>query len=345
MYVLGAGFSAPLRIPVTSNFMEAAEDMWLADDTRYGYFKGIFQLARSYGSIKSYYEADTLNIEEILSILQMQRDLQDESDNDLFIRFICDVIEYYSPIWEPFEGDVASNWEQQMWGRGENIGGYREFVGSLFVPSLSGTPRSARGVESFGHSKARYAVITFNYDRVLETLCENATHFVDSGKFAFRTGGDVSETPFAGIPALVKLHGDVKARNITPPTWNKGATGGELPAWKQAYAILSKASRIRFLGYSLPVGDSYFKYLLKSALTDGRFLKEIDVLCLDPGQSVEKRYREFINFPKLRFTSTEVQTYLSSVSHASSSVLMARMLKDVQSPYRNLEQAHRDIFV
>jgi hypothetical protein len=108
---------------------------------------------------------------------------------------------------------------------------------------------------------------------------------------------------------LYKLHGSIES-DIIPPTWNKILHEEIKSDWEGAFNALSKANHIRILGYSLPSTDSYLKYLFKSAISKNDFLKSIDVICLDPTNTVEARYREFINFPKLNFTNTNLTKYL-----------------------------------
>lgn len=247
----------------------------------------------------------------------------------------------------PFDNSkegVASNWYDQMWGSGRLVHPYAEFIGSLLGLSLLGSPRSERGVASYGHAQAEYAVITFNYDRVLESLCENASQFLGKGgPVAFRSAECTNPASFGGQPLLVKLHGDVKDRQIEIPTWSKGITDKRRPAWQLAYSILRDSTAIRFLGYSLPLGDSYFRYLMKAALADGRHTKEIDVICLDRDGTVRARYEEFVIYRNLRFHSTDLSDYLENVS---TSRLAHRMRvepeKDLYNPYQWLEDAHRN---
>jgi len=329
---------------VTSNFMEKAEDMWRGGRSEYAYFDEVFQLARSLALVKNYVAADLLNIEEILSILQMRSELQGSADEELFVEFICDVILGHTPGWPTFAGPIASNWHGQMWGTGEQVHPYADFVGSLFGLGLKGSAISSRKIASYGTTGTQYAVITFNYDRVLENLCDNVSSFLGGENvLAFRAGNAVETTPYADKPSLIKLHGDVKARNVVPPTWSKGATASAVPVWRQAFAALREATRVRFLGYSLPGGDSYFKYLLKAAATSGHYLKEIDVVCLDPTGEVRSRYASLVVFPKLRFTSRNVLEYLAAIrKHTRDTINSTDTLE--AKPYDGLEKAHESFF-
>jgi hypothetical protein len=71
VYFLGAGFSAPLGLPVTNNFLVKSKDIYAADSDRYAHFSEVFKTIRELSIIKNYYQADLFNIEEVLSILDM----------------------------------------------------------------------------------------------------------------------------------------------------------------------------------------------------------------------------------------------------------------------------------
>ncbi len=73
VYLLGAGFSAPLGLPVMSNFLEKAKDLYFSDEIKYKSFFKVLDKIKDLSIIKNYYHADLLNIEEILSILEMQQ--------------------------------------------------------------------------------------------------------------------------------------------------------------------------------------------------------------------------------------------------------------------------------
>jgi len=114
-----------------------------------------------------------------------------------------------------------------------------------------------------------------------------------------------------GKAALAKLHGSIDKENIVAPTWNKGGVNSKvLSAWKLAHDVLIEANHLRILGYSLPEGDAYIRYLLKSAAIKSPHLKSIDVICLESTDSVRKRYEEFIRFKYFRFMNANIIEYL-----------------------------------
>src|SRR5437899_2255848 len=96
VYLLGAGFSAPLGLPVMRNFRLKSQDMYLADSDKYGHFKEVFDTIRDMSIIKNYYDANLFNIEDILSILEMGEYLEGGSLKEVFLRYIKDVIAFYT---------------------------------------------------------------------------------------------------------------------------------------------------------------------------------------------------------------------------------------------------------
>ena len=65
---------------------------------------------------------------------------------------------------------------------------------------------------------------------------------------------------------------------IEPPTWRKGyGTQGRgiTTVWHEALAALKTASRIIVIGYSLPLTDVHFRYLLAAGLRENISLQEI----------------------------------------------------------------------
>lgn len=76
VYLLGAGFSAPLGIPVMSNFLIKSRDLYRLDQTRYAHFKEVFDTISELSVIETFYSADLLNIEEILSVLEIREYLE-----------------------------------------------------------------------------------------------------------------------------------------------------------------------------------------------------------------------------------------------------------------------------
>jgi SIR2-like domain len=174
------------------------------------------------------------------------------------------------------------------------------------IPDLSNTSPIGIKCSRNAEPSTTYSVVTLNYDVVLESICS----FLNSGGFEgdtiqFNTDGTANSWP-----TLAKLHGSIDSEVIIPPTWSKGTHPEIVPVWQMALHALRRANHLRIIGYSLPVADSYVRYLLKAAALSTPHLKQIDILCLDPGGKVRSQYNEFIEFPNYRFVSMGTEEYL-----------------------------------
>jgi hypothetical protein len=319
VYFLGAGFSAPLGLPLMNNFLIKSKDMYSINPTRFEHFKSVFDVIKEMAVSKNYFETDLFNIEEILSILEMRQQIDGPTTREAFVKYLIDVIEYYTPVVKPRDQNgLPGNWHRYVFPTATQQA-YGYFVASLFGLSLElgetfelggGQPRRITTLKATRNTSPHtsYSVVTLNYDLVIE----NFTNF-----FNERAGGnavklildDEEEQP--KMPALSKLHGSVHSKKIVPPTWNKALHSESNLSWRRAFKILKEANHIRFIGYSLPTADSYVKYLLKAAAIEAPHLKSIDVLCLDGDGKSKSRYDEFITFYKYRFVNGSVLDYLN----------------------------------
>jgi hypothetical protein len=135
VYLLGAGFSAPLGLPVMDNFYLKSKDMYYENKNDYIHFNDVFETIKDMSFILNYYKSDLFNIEEILSILEMSKILQPKISEDdqfkkVFLKYICDVIKYYTPKLGKPNFD-PSNWENNIFGN-HKWNCYGHFVSSLF---------------------------------------------------------------------------------------------------------------------------------------------------------------------------------------------------------------------
>lgn len=329
VYILGAGFSAPLGLPVMSNFMEKAKDLYASDTAKYKHFKVIFDRINKMSYVKNFYNTNLSNIEEILSILEMEKQITSNSDD--FISLIIDVIENSTPdLPKPFFSSPSLRLVGSQSTSGvlstifpSHIGWskYATFVMSLFPLTfriddidLSGQLRREFNCHIVNDHKYKYSIITLNYDLIPESICKILSNNISDKKFSFTQSIKDESISNEEYPYLAKLHGCIDTREIIPPTWNKGLSSDSIKTtWRLAHQLLKTAQHIRFIGYSLPVNDSYIKYLLKSAVLENQHLKRIDILCKDDKvQSVQKRYFDFIDFENKRFSHLGIEDYMDS---------------------------------
>lgn len=100
VYVLGAGFSAPLGLPVMSNFISMAKELHARDKNKYKHFRKVLDSIRErLAYVTWFYDTDLDNIEDILSILVMEHLVGSASNKDIgeFTKFIADVVKFYTP--------------------------------------------------------------------------------------------------------------------------------------------------------------------------------------------------------------------------------------------------------
>jgi hypothetical protein len=343
VYVLGAGFSAPLGLPVMSNFIIKSKDLYFHAPEQYGHFKNVFDLIDKLSPSKSYFNTDLFNIEEILSILEMGTFLEGRriGGEGIFTDYIIDVVKAFTPPMPQLPNELPLNWDEFLF-RDTLLEAYGCFVGNLFalqiIPAVV-RPHAitALKLQRFTDIKTEYAIITLNYDQVLENCAERFNELAKQDTvFNFIK---TSEPTDWKQPPLYKLHGSVDTRLIVPPTWAKGTEPKIKDTWKHTFEILKQANYLRFIGYSLSTADSYFKYLLKGAIIGAPHLKGIDVICLDEDGSVKKRYDDFIRFRFYRFRNANIKDYLQLLREAQN-----MRNRNIQSPLimNKLEAVHED---
>lgn len=318
VYILGAGFSAPMGIPVVSNFLIRSKDLFFTDPDRYGNFQRVFDTIAEMGRAKSYFSVNLFDIEEVLSILEMQDYGEKAGNRRIFKRYLRDVISACTPDTAPPPSSLPrGQWSQhlfasQMWRR------YCYFVASLFNLRVTASYRHPGPVRITADvdpaPSASYAIITLNYDMIMERCLELVRGQFSrppSIEFGFEVTSDATQFSRRGVVPLAKLHGSSADVTIVPPTWNKNAASPSVrTAWRVAYQVLSEATQIRILGYSLPATDSYIRYLLEATAMKAPHLKAFDIACLDPTGEVQERYRRLVTFFRARFGQIDIASYL-----------------------------------
>lgn len=329
VYLLGAGFSAPLGLPVVSNFVTKSRDQYQHDGARFKHFKPVLDEIKAMGIVKSYYDADLFNVEEILSILEMGDYADRKRQRAEFVNYIRDVIAFHTPaipvptnregLYRTFAfGNEGPDNLWPLYGIFAAAMCQVEFAGdrkattdpSTGAIGYTGGPLVCKFLRS---QPVKYSVVSLNYDRVLELPIEYLHKHHDTDE---QIGWDVHPCANEDVLShslLAKLHGTVTedgAIDIVPPTWNKGRHQRIASTWQRAHEAISEANHIRIIGYSLPVNDSYVRYLLKSAVMDTPNLKSIHVICKDDDQqTVKGRYDSFVHFGDYRFQNVQVQQY------------------------------------
>ncbi len=333
VYILGAGFSAPLGLPVMRDFLVKSKDMYFSAPDKYEALKKVLETIDRLSTIKNYFRADLFNIEEVLSILEMRSTLESSRLSKSFTTFISQVIDHYTPE-IPSPQRLPSNWQDFIFGD-SGWGPYGLFVSSLF--QLEYTKESATSSPAAAVPQTPgviYHIVSLNYDLVLENTCGYINeHLSPNRHLAFLRTPESDGSGHTQSITLAKLHGSVDTSDIIPPTWSKRLPQRIAHAWRLAFDCIASANELRLIGYSLPIADAYVRYLLKSAVTQAPHLKQIDAVCLDPDGSVRERYDQFIDFNYYRFSPRRVEDYFGHLRQGTPHL-------SGKYPARHLEPLH-----
>jgi len=352
-YLLGAGFSAPLGLPLTSNFVPKAKQVVEPES--------IDALMSKFAKIQIYYNCDLFNIEELLSIAEVESHFEDNRVKEDLTDMICKVIESYTPelgIHTEFDKPNYNFLNYVFWGPYLNLEIYGAFISSIFgfefIHAINkGNNKLEREIKFLNEDigAAKYSIITLNYDMVLENfisflkkLCKRfGIKLAIEEELKFNTRLNSVNW---NIPTLAKLHGSIDAGTIIPPSHFKGRDPLENEAWGIAYKLLAETNHLRILGYSLPEADNYIRYLLKGSVLKSVNLDSIHVICFDNDGMVEKRYKDLIKYTQdYIFLNDYVENYFMKISD----------LTDVKTEHTNsyqleikrfdkLEEAHKRYF-
>lgn len=315
VYLLGAGFSKEVGLPLQDDFLLIAKEVYFKNPALYKHFDRVFEYQDKLTRMKKYLNYPLLNLEHLFNLIEMDffysqnpNVLQIRTD---FTKLICDVLVDRTPC--PFYHDDAGHLRIDD----SKFQNYLSFI-SLFVKD------DKHGVVAHDDT-----IISFNYDLVLEgagsvynwkrsqnwpdgfgrprndsfqfntTFGKTNITVDDIGQYFTKNMANpyfppidlYSETD--GSVKLLKLHGSINWKTsedgktfIVPPTWNKSDSEIRL-LWDRAYRELMTAKRIIVIGYSFPETDIYVKSLLGLALNENRILQNI--YFINPDHDVAKK--------------------------------------------------------
>lgn len=330
-YIIGAGFSAPLGLPTRANFLERAKDMLFRHPDRYGHHHSLVREFDQIAKIGIYCKTDPLDIEEALSVIEMENFAKARRTKKPFLDLISDTVEYYSRALEKIEGPVEEEWTANPFGPHTRINLYGVFVASLlglrlYQQAHESEHLSEPETEYIGDRlppRSAYGVISTNWDLVLERFADAITqHYRTPANTGFlrpvvddSADQDDEEDPATEtrVP-LVKLHGSVDGDIQLLPTWARSTHKKAAQIWEHGLNQLSQANHIRILGHALAETDLHLRTLIKTAVLATPHLKTIDVICRDSDGSVRRRYRSFFPFRGFRFVDADILSYLKFLS-------------------------------
>ncbi|WCL51030.1 SIR2 family protein [Leptospira sp. GIMC2001] len=302
VFFIGAGFSAPSGIPIMGNFINKAKDLYFSDPDSYLIILETLQLIERYSLVKNYMNVNLFNIEDLLSIAYMDSLIQKDTKSlDNITHFIKTVITSYT--------DPNSN----------HLNSFTKLVTNIkisntqtkaIIGSKSYTQFNPDGIK---FADTKFAIISLNYDMLIENaLSNNLLEISNYYSVSQRINPfenlirPVKSPKNEGVP-FAKLHGSLDTR-IIPPTWNKNIEKDIHEDWELASEVISNATHIIFLGYSLPVTDNYIKFLFSSSLSRNNKLKYISAITIDNDNNTKNRFNAMFE-QNFTFHNTNLENF------------------------------------
>lgn len=309
VFFIGAGFSAPFGLPVMSNFVDKARDLYFFDKDKYSVLGSTLELIQKFSTIKNHLRIDLHNIEDLLSIAYMESTVNKRSKSfKLITEFIKTTITAYTK--DPSNADLLLNH-------------FAKVIANVQLESTNYSVGHAPNEHKQQVYKGKreehtdYSIISLNYDNIIENaLCQvaknagkyyNATDSKDPNEKYYKTTNCLEQT---GVK-MVKLHGSLE-REIIPPIWNKNVIPGVKKDWETASILLSEVTHLYFLGYSLPPTDNYIRYLLANSLRTNQKLKKVSVITKDSDGKTLQRYLDLFSARTITH-NCDIREFLNSL--------------------------------
>lgn len=306
-YIVGAGFSRYANLPLMNDFYFHSKDVYtkLSLESDKKAFQKVFQYFDEFSKVKHIMNADFYNIEELLSIIEMDAFI---NGNKVILKeyltYLKRVIEISSPSIETPEGDYEI-------GNKINTEIYTNFIMAVYGVKLTDL-RSGNNYYDRDPDNDN-GIISLNYDTILEKCLrrlnkQNSFNLGEGYKsfdYEYGINEELVQYTYTNKPRypklkLAKIHGSINFIKdelpiIVPPTWNKTSNSNMQSVWKLAHSILTNSDQIIFIGYSLPETDLYVKYLLISGIKNCYNLKNVTVICPDDKGIIKGRYEKFFD--------------------------------------------------
>jgi len=323
VFVLGAGFSAPARMPVQADIMRQIVTRESQKRTR--------QTIRNLFYALTAEKMWDIPLEDLFTVLDRARNGREtlvgfthRQLDESYKTLICAIVAEFDRRLDAFDADP-----------------YLPFVAQL-------AERRASNEDAF-------SILTLNWDTILDSLLLNVDYGCETTRL------DPEEPAPEGGALLLKLHGSLNwlvctscgrlfasnaraerpvvlqpyARTcrfcpgteleslIITPTLLKNLSFAHLAGvWHRALVELQSAKRIVFAGYSLPLADFEFRYTLLRAVI-GNTAASIRVVLYPPDQALreerermrrdetEARYRAFFGARDLDFRFMDVTAFMA----------------------------------
>lgn len=110
------------------NFLIKSKYIYFSEPEKYKHFPVVFDAIKELSISKNYYDTDLFNIEEILSIIEMGSFLEWKRLKPTFLRYISDVITFFTQSLEPYGKELPGNWYDWIFGKNPICKPYPIFV-------------------------------------------------------------------------------------------------------------------------------------------------------------------------------------------------------------------------
>jgi|GEM_PF-3535337 len=346
VYLLGAGFSRHLGLPLQDDFLFMAKEVFFKNPKRYAKFEKVFDYQNQLSKMLLFLNYPLTNLEHLFNLIEMDKFYSGKGElteiRDAFIQLICDVLIEKTP--SPIELRSQDNLVR----RNPQLGRYLGFLRLLI--------KEEAPIATFNDT-----IISFNYDLVLENAAflynwdrtNGAERVRGDELFKFnilskQTGIMVNGinnyfpkklrdrdfqilAPFSDDSKikLIKLHGSINWETtdtgipfIIPPTWNKSDDRAK-KLWDVAYEEITTAKRLIIFGYSFPETDTYVKSLLALALNENKILQNIIFINPD-AELINKTYPSLLNSHFIKHCKFETMDFNHFVADARIKGLLNR---------------------
>ena len=166
VYLLGAGFSAYRGIPTLRSFYSKSKDMYQDQRDKFSEFTEIFNELDNITKVSNYYQSDVSNIEETLSILEMESQIDGKDLHNKYLKYITKVINYYTPSIKPYGNNWPGTWPEYIFGSEEIWRRYGYFLGSLLnlkvIRNSNPKDSSAFVYSPLEEPKFEYSIVSLN---------------------------------------------------------------------------------------------------------------------------------------------------------------------------------------
>jgi hypothetical protein len=315
VYILGAGFSRDAGIPMIAQFMFVMRDSipWLKAQSRNdeaAAVERVFDFRRQAASAAERVNLNAENVEELFSLASATNDPQLSKDVTVAIAATIDFAAATRDPRNLKSVRIAQGVQiDEQWTIHNSQNTFNlpngHMARNYTVPAYDAYHLLMAGYPEEWSEERSDAIITFNYDLLPEAslsrlripfnygIPQTSTYKHESAEMLSLDDSD-------RVLKVLKLHGSVNwalepspnqrvfvygnhdalreagdTPLLLPPTWRKDITGSLSSVWDAAVLALRSATRVAIIGYSIPVTDQHFKYLLAAGLQNNISLRSI----------------------------------------------------------------------